>query len=270
VVERGTEHDLILNEGAAIHSIYDPTRLRTDGPWDYFTVAPLFGYHRYEGQRPANVLVIGLAGGTVARELTAAYGAVPIDGVEIDPRIIEVGRRYFAMNEPNLNPIAADGRYFLETSGKQYDLIVVDAYRQPYIPFHLATREFFEACRKHLTPNGVLAINVGRAPRDYRLVDAITGTIGAVFEQVYEVDTRVFSNTLVFAPNQPARPDEVAANFGLDGGAYPGRLAEWVAMVNESTPIRHGQAHGPVWTDDLAPVERLIDAILFDYAAGKR
>jgi spermidine synthase len=267
VVERGSERDLILNEGQAIHSVYDPRRVLSGGYWDYFALTPMFGYRHWQGQRPQHVLVIGLAGGTVARVLTAAYGPVPIDGVEIDPRIIAVGQRYFAMTEPNLNAVAADGRYYLTTARRDYDLIVVDAYRQPYIPFQLTTKEFFEEARRHLGANGVVAVNVGRAPGDYRLVDAITGTLGDAFPEVYRQDTAGQLNTLVYAPNQPVQPAEVAANLGRDRAAYPSLVADIVEEARVHGPV-HDEPHLPIYTDDLAPVERLVDSIIYRYATS--
>jgi len=85
VVQKGTERDLVLNEGQAVHSVYDPTQQLTGGPWDYFTLAPLYGNRQWTGQKPGRVLIVGLAAGTAPRQLTAAYGPIPIDGVEIDP-----------------------------------------------------------------------------------------------------------------------------------------------------------------------------------------
>jgi predicted membrane-bound spermidine synthase len=267
VVEKGSEHDLILNEGQAVHSVYDPNRLLTEGPWDYFTLAPLIGYRQYQGQKPRRVLIIGLAGGTAARQLTAAYGGVQIDGVEIDPRIIEVGRRYFAMTEPNLNAVAADGRFYLDRARNDYDLVVIDAYRQPYIPFHLTTREFFQDVRRHLSATGVVVVNVGRAPGDYRLVDAVTGTLGDVFPEIYQQDTARFLNTMVYATNQPTQPDEVAANLGHARADYPPVVAD---ILEESGvhPVVHDQPHLPIYTDDLAPVERLVDSIILKYISS--
>jgi spermidine synthase len=270
VVERGTEHDLILNEGQAIHSVYDPTKLLTRGPWDYFSMAPLYGNRQWTGQRPGRVLIIGLAGGTVARQITAAYGPVPIDGVEIDPRIIDVGRRYFDMNEPNLNAVAADGRYFLDTTAQQYDIIAIDAYRQPYIPFQLTTKEFFQSARQHLTPNGVVVVNVGRAPNDYRLVDAVSGTLLAVFPEVYQQDTSQFLNSIVYATNQPTQPAEVAANFHRDPALYPALVAGVISESADSPPPHEVYPHLPIYTDDLAPVERLVDNIIYRYVTSGR
>ncbi|MER3486191.1 MAG: spermine synthase, partial [Chloroflexota bacterium] len=71
---------------------------------------------------------------------------------------------------------------------ERYDLIGVDAYRQPYIPFHLTTKEFFAELAAHLTPQGVVVVNVGRTATDYRLVDVIAATMRAVFPSVHVVD----------------------------------------------------------------------------------
>ena len=70
----------------------------------------------------------------------------------------------------------------------QYDLIAIDAYRPPYIPFHLTTVEFFTLVRDRLAEDGVVAVNVGRTHTDYSLVDAIAATMGQVFPSVYVVD----------------------------------------------------------------------------------
>jgi predicted membrane-bound spermidine synthase len=259
---------LILNEGQAVHSVYDPGRVLTGRYWDFFDLAPLYGNPRWNGERPRRALIIGLAGGTVARELTAAYGAIPIDGVEIDPRIIDVGRRYFDMNEPNLQAIAADGRYFLRTTDASYDLVAVDAYRQPYIPFQLTTKEFFQECSDHLGLNGVVAVNVARAPDDYRLVDAITGTMAAVFPAVYRQDTPSSLNTMVYGTKSAVSAGDVAANFSHPTIAYPPLVAQVIDEADAGGERRLVAPHGPVYTDDLAPVERLIDSILFRFVSG--
>src|SRR5437763_5804886 len=104
---------------------------------------------------PKAVAIPGLAGGTSARQYTAAYGSgIQVTGVEIDPDIIDVAHRYFHLDQPNVHPVVADARYWLDTQAKQYDVVVMDAYRQPYIPFHLTTRGFFSEVRALLRPGG--------------------------------------------------------------------------------------------------------------------
>ena len=77
-----------------------------------------------------------------------------VTGVEIDPRM-EVGRRWLGLGDnPNLRVVADDGRPYLQLTDDRYDVIVVDAYHQPYIPFYLATKEFFALVRERLNPGG--------------------------------------------------------------------------------------------------------------------
>jgi spermidine synthase len=172
---------LRLNEGQGIHSAYHPTEINYYGPWKQFLAAPFFNQPPFYPEDVQNIAIVGLAAGTTARQATEVYGAIPIDGFEIDPQIIEIGQQYFGMNQPNLNAMAQDGRWGLERSPHKYDLIVLDAYRPPYIPWHLTTLEFFQNVQDHLTENGTLAINVGRAPGDRRLIEIMVGTLQMVF-----------------------------------------------------------------------------------------
>ncbi len=137
-----------------------------------------------------SVAFIGLAGGTATKRMTDAYGLqVGIDGVEIDPKIVAIGRRYFDLREPNVNVIVQDGRSFLKTTEKRYDVIAVDAYHQPSIPFQLTTKEFFKEVRDRLNENGSVIVNAGRTSTDYRRVAVISQTMRAVFPNVYLIDT---------------------------------------------------------------------------------
>ncbi len=266
VVKDGTKTELILNEGEAVHSIYDPQSLLTGGPWDYMLIADSF---RPAGQgelKPARVAILGLAGGTAARQYTAAYGtSVQITGVEIDPDILSVARRYFHLDEPNVHPVVADARYWLDTQAAKYDVIVMDAYRQPYIPFHLTTREFFSEVRAHLAPGGVAVVNAGRTASDYRLVDALASTMAAVYPSVFLVDVPAFNNTLVYGSTEPVSIDDVEHNLRLINEPLAQDVAR--SVINEGR-LRVSPYHSQVFTDDLAPVERLIDEIIFSYVTG--
>jgi spermidine synthase len=264
VIRTGSETQLLLDEGSAVHSIYDPTSLYTHGYWDDALLAPYFG----SGRSPGRVALVGLAGGTVARQFTAIDGPMPIDGVEIDPKIVDVGRRYFDMTEPNLHVTVADGRYWMATQAGQYDVILVDAYRQPYIPFYLTTREFFESAKAHLKPDGVLAINVGRTPTDNRLVDALSGTLNAVFPNVFVLDSNLrFTNSVIYATSSPASVDQFVARAGAETNP---KLQPIAAEALQTGGVRQVRANGIVFTDDLAPVERLIDDIILSYIRSSR
>ena len=236
VIQAGPERQLRLNEGEGIHSVYRPEGGRAYGIWDYFLLAPAFNPAPYGAEQVQRVYIAGLAAGTVARLYTDAYGPIAIDGAELDPAIIEVGRRYFAMNAANLHPVAADARRFLENqlsvptadeltgaadgqlaNVAPYDVVIVDTYRPPYIPFHLTTVEFFSLVRARLSANGVVAVNVGRTHTDYSLVDAIAATMREVFPSVYIVDEpdlgSELGNSLVVATLRPSTLADFRANL---------------------------------------------------------
>ena len=252
---------LLLNEGQGIHSVYCPDQLRTLGPWDYFLIAPYFNPPPYTPDQVESVALIGLAGGTMARQYTAVYGPLPIDGVEIDPQVVRVGQEYFAMNQPNLNVIVADGRYYLAHSDRQYTVVGVDAYRLPYIPPHLTTVEFFHQVRDHLTADGVVAINVGRASDDYRLVEAMLATLLQVFPSAHVIKVPNSFNAVIVATVQPSEPRNLQANLsGLEGNDFLHSTA-LQAMAN----LRPTQPGTVIFTDDRAAIELMTNALVFNY-----
>ena len=264
VVRDNGRTELILNEGQAIHSIYDPNSLLTGGPWDYFMLGTYFRPSQAIEPKPRNVAILGLAGGTAARQMTAAYGmSVDITGVEIDPAILDVAHRYFHLDEPNVHPVVQDARYWLATQAGKYDLIAMDAYRQPYIPFHLTTREFFQLAADHLAPGGSVVVNAGRTAKDFRLVDALASTMAAVYPSVFLVDVPSFSNTMIFGTTERTSLADVQHNLAL---ANEPLVTQVTATAMPS--LRASPYHSQVFTDDLAPVERLIDQIIFSYATG--
>jgi len=269
VLQRGGDTLLKLNEGQGVHSVYNPDEPLTDAIFDYFLIAPFFNPPPYDASRVESLCLIGLAGGTVADLYTRAYGPIWIDGVELDPRIIEVGQTFFGMDEPNLHAYGADGRWFLARSNRRYDVIAVDAYRPPYIPFHLTTREFFLEVRRHLSPHGVLAINVARARDDDRLVDALASTAATVFPSVFVIPEpippdEVLGNTLVVATVRPAEVQFLAQNARYL--SHP--LLQEVAArtVPQAAPA---PTDGPVLTDDRAPVEQIVHGIILRYLFGE-
>ncbi|GAC1452742.1 MAG: fused MFS/spermidine synthase [Ktedonobacterales bacterium] len=254
--------ELVLNEGQAIHSVYRPDRILTGWYWDYFLAAPYFNAGADAG-RVRRVAIIGLAGGTIARQFTAVYGPVPVDGVEIDPAIVAAGRRYFGMTEPNLHVVVADGRTFMRTTSKTYDVVAIDAFQQPYIPFQLTTLEFFQEVRAHLSRNGVVCLNAGHTRTDFRLIQAFVNTMRQVFPSVYTFNVPDTFNTEIMATVQPTSIATLRANLAA---VPPGSLLGTVAQ--EAVPqarVALAERGGIIFTDDRAPVEQLIDQLLLDY-----
>jgi spermidine synthase len=248
---------LELNEGQAVHSLKRPGSYLTSNYWDEALVLPLAAL----AHPPARMAILGNAAGTTARAYGHYFPRTAVDAVEIDGELTDIGRRYFDLRGPRLRTITADARPFLRRTGARYDAILVDAYRQPYIPFYLATREFFELVRSRLTPGGVVIVNVGH-PQDSRRLERVLGaTMRAVFATVVR-DPSEDVNTQMLATAGPAsggrllsRLDDLPPDLRPVAGATAARLA----------PALRG---GRVYTDDVAPVEWLIDSSIVQFAAG--
>jgi spermidine synthase len=259
---RVIEHDdgsraLELNEGQAQHSIYEPDGVLTGDVWDGHLVLPF----AVRDTPPQRVAILGNAAGTTARAYEEFFPATRIDGVEIDGELSEIGRRYFDMNNPQLHLYHEDARPFLRRIDADYDVISVDAYRQPYIPFYLATEEFFELCRDRLTDGGVLIVNAGHPEGQDDLEKVLGATMAEVFPYVMR-DPAEDTNTLLVASEAPVS----AANLRRAVPDLPGGLRS--LALQEAARLGPRLEGGDVYTDDKAPVEWLIDKSIVEYAAG--
>ncbi len=255
VVQDGNERLLYLNEGIAIHSEWRPDTVLTGDEWDMFlAVPPLLA-------RPIQrVAILGNAGGTIARAYGRFYPQARIDGVELDPVVTEAGRRFFGLGDnPRLHVVTADARPFLRSTKARYDLILVDAYRQPYVPFYLATREFFRLARQRLAPGGIIALNVATVPGDHRLANGIAGTLATEFPQVVTWQALRF-NQLVVGLTRP-EPRAVLTSRLARGPARLGPLRSLLARH-----LRPALPASDPWTDDRAPVEWVTDRMILGYA----
>src|SRR5438093_4163383 len=124
VVQVESTTELVLNEGQAIHSVYDSQDDLTHGYWDYLLIADAFRPAQDAAPDPRSLAILGLAAGTSARQYRLAYGNdVDITGVEIDPDIVAAGHRYFHLGDARAHEVLADARYWLDTQAGRYDVI---------------------------------------------------------------------------------------------------------------------------------------------------
>jgi hypothetical protein len=140
-------------------------------------------------------------------------------------------------------------------------VIVLDSYRQPYVPFYLTTREFFELARDRLAPGGVLVINVGHPDGNDDLETVIGRTLAAVFTDVLR-DPFDDTNTLLVAGEGAS-----ATRLGAATRTLPTGLRDLARAESEKTGPR--LPGGSVYTDDRAPVEWLVDRSILGYAADE-
>jgi spermidine synthase len=266
VVERtdGTRV-LELNEGQAVHSLYRPGRYLTGDYWDGHLVLPFAA----RPAPPRRIAILGNAAGTVARAFGRFFPATAVDAVEIDAELTEIGRRWFDLRNPRMDVFTEDARPWLERSEGGYDAIMVDAYRQPYIPFYLATREFFELARERLAPGGTVIVNVGHPEGAEELERVLGRTMAAALGPVLRWPIESTNTLLVGArgPWRGGRAPLSAARLSRVAPTLPSPLRPLALRAAAALDPR--LPGGDVYTDDRAPVEWLVDSSLLEYAGDE-
>lgn len=205
-----------------------------------------------------SIVEIGSGGGRTTWYLHRFLPDSRVTAVELDPVVVELSRKYFGIkDEPNYALATADGRLYLAQSKEKYDVIMLDAYRGPFVPFHLLTREFYQVVRDRLAEGGVVVQNVETTTM---LFDSAMKTMGAVFPniEIFKVDDNVVA---VAYDGAERKADDLAAiaaerdkTLGL---RYPlaAMLADRKRLdLNDAQII---DAKAKVLTDDFAPVETL-------------
>ncbi len=153
------------------------------------------------------VLFVGLGGGTGPKDFLAYYPEMQVDVVEIDPMVINVAKEFFAVPEhPRLSIYEQDGRNFLRRSSNRYGAIIVDAYASggpygAYLPYHLATKEFFEAAASQLITGGAVVFNAigNHGGMNADVIRDVHTTMRSVFHAVYVFQAQTSINTVFVA-----------------------------------------------------------------------
>jgi spermidine synthase len=260
VVEHATgERRLELNEGQAFHSVYRPDTVLTGNVWDGYISLPFAVLAR----APRSIAILGNGAGTTVRAYERYFPATEIDGVEIDPALTDLGRRFFGLRDrPGLRILHEDARPFLRRTTRRYEAIFVDAYRQPYIPFYLTTREFFTLVRERLAPGGTVIVNAGHPEGSRALEQVLAAGVRSAFPHVAAHDITDISTLIIGGHRPPAGHRVRAAKPRLPGELHP--------LFDDTAGGLRSAARGrDAFTDDHAPVEWLIDRSIVSYAAGE-
>lgn len=199
-----------------------------------------------------SMLMVGLGGGRASWYLHRYVPAMRITVVELDPEVVALAANYFQVHpEPNFEIVVDDGRAHLMKDARQYDLIVLDAHRADYVPFHLFTVEFYRLVKSRLRPGGAVVQNLD--PR-FKLFDSTVQTMRQVFDNFGFLPAD--GNLVVVAYDGPAMaPHELYANARRMQTRYGFRYP-----VDDMLDLRvafEPQANARVLTDDFAPVETL-------------
>jgi spermidine synthase len=201
---------------------------------------------------PKKILMLGLGGGSISTYLGRFLPEATVTTVEIDPGVINAAKTYFGLRETErMRYRAGDGRVFLNRSRELYDLILLDAYRGGYVPFHLLTREFYALVKERLTPGGAAAFNVHDGSKLYA---STVKTLGEVFSTLDLYPTGLGEVIAVAtaspAPGKEALERRAAALQERHGFRFPLPQILPRRMQNPSA-----QAGGDLITDDFAPAD---------------
>jgi spermidine synthase len=201
--------------------------------------------------RQERILEIGLGGGNIVGYLRAALPDASIVAVEIDKDVVDLAGKYFQFKETeNLKAVVSDGRRFLMRDERQWDIILLDAYRGPFVPFHLLTKEFYTLVKSRLAPGGVVVQNVEPSTM---LFDSAIATLSSVFRSVDFYDGE--ENVVAVAYDRPTLAQAaLLARAASVQRSYKLRY-DLSKLVAERRVLR--KPKGKVMTDDFAPVETL-------------
>jgi spermidine synthase len=197
------------------------------------------------------ILEIGLGGGRTVSYLSAALPDTAILAVELDKDVVDLAKKYFKFKETaRLRTVVSDGRAFLMRDKDLWDVILIDAYRGPFVPFHLLTKEFYALVKSRLAPGGVVVQNIEPTTM---LFDSATATLASVFRSVdlYEGGGNVVA---IGSDGPPLTQAELLARAAKAHDLYNLRY-DLRTMVKERRVLR--RPAGKIMTDDFAPVETL-------------
>ncbi len=229
-----------------VQSVKMKTDSLTGMYYDYALAAPVIA------DKPnLKILILGNGAGTFAAKCLKYFPNSQITGVEIDEKITNLAKKYFAMPE-NISVTTYDGRAFLQADKNFYDVILVDAYQDITIPFQMSSIEFFQLVRQHLNSGGVMVLNMNlRVQENGGINDYITNTVSEVFPDVRTIDADNATNKILFAA-----PNENILNQLFNrADNFDGELSNLMKKISANWQI---QSRGKyILTDDNAPVELL-------------
>lgn len=262
VYENEDEVVLSTNVLFGVQSVYKKEKGLTGMYYDYAMAAPYMA--GIKDKEELNVLILGMGTGTYATQCQRYFDNIRSEGVEIDQKITDLAVQYFELPQ-EVKVTTYDGRAYLNAIDEKYDVIMVDAYQDITIPFQMASIEFFELVKDHLTSDGVMVVNMNmRGEQEGNINQYLADTISHVFSEIYTVDVAGYTNRELFASNNPEMLTLFDENVGKETEAS---LMGMMAKVQER--IVPYEAGTYLMTDDKAPVELLSMKVIDELIKGE-
>jgi len=166
-----------------VHSIYSPNLKPDNTVWDYFLLGRLF-----LSTNPKSMCLLGLGGGTAVTLYNKYFRPQEIDGLEINPQIVAVGKKYFGLKASNLNIIIDNAINYIHNCQKTYDLVIVDAFGANGQDSKTNDKGFYLDIKHCLTPAGVVIVNRFATDDHKTLNEEFLRNVLPLFKQTYRAD----------------------------------------------------------------------------------
>jgi spermidine synthase len=183
VVEEG--HSKALKCGNVVYSRISSDSLYTHEYWDFFIPLP----YAFENPR---ILMIGLGGGTIAKQLTSFLGTrLSLDVVESDERMVRISKKFIGEGS-GFRIVKGDGADYVSKREQNYDAIILDAYSEGLIPGKFLEMGFIRDAFLALGNDGILAVNCTSMMDGTESLDDYSERLSSLFT-VYKLDTSGYS-----------------------------------------------------------------------------
>jgi spermidine synthase len=193
---RSAGNTLRLYTNGVFHSQYNPTQPVTGSVWDLLLLPAFF----LPPGSVQQVLVLGVGGGAVIRQLNHFLQPEQVVGVELNPVHLEVAREFFGVEQANVELHEADARWWLKQyCGEPFDMIIddifTDAEGDPQRAV-AADGPWMRALLKHLSPEGVLVCNFGSTQELKQSAYFTQPSVGKRFARAFQFTTPLYENAI--------------------------------------------------------------------------
>ena len=134
------------------------------------------------------VLILGVGGGTVVGLVTELWPEAQIVGVEIDPVMITLGKKYLHLDTKQVKIIEADAEKWLSQDKDKFDLVIVDLYRGRRV-MGVDKAKFLKQLRQRLARGGIAIVNLLQIKETRDQNKKLIDKLKLIFTHAQEVKT---------------------------------------------------------------------------------
>ncbi len=216
----------LISGNKHVQSSYRPGRRLLGTVWDYFLLAPLFAPKPDEVE---DVCILGLGVGVAVKLLNRVYQIERIVGVEVDKVVVSLGRRFFNLDDSNLEVCVQDAAEYVRKTPRKFDLILIDTFKDDEIDPRCSCLEFYLNVIKLLKPEGIVLVNRANTKKQEKTNKEFLLEFPRLFAQCYAL--RVKNNIFYFAQQKPLKKQKIVER--IKSLAAQGEFTKFLKDFNE-------------------------------------